>query len=523
MITILSLMLITVSLLSGLIYIIIQIQSNIEQSFSIDYNKKQLELIINSLASKTLKSGDDYILPQGIVSNGYYQLPQWVSNQNDRSINGVPFVYCPVTNSSGTFNETVTTTKGTYNIRVEANLENANIPYIYHSSLNIGDALALLISPIGNNSSMPSCEDVTTIDGNYFAKGGQVSVLTESNIEKYASSFNNDKIVSLSPDTTTPTQAEIDNGDFNTKSLELQMNIFKNNNESELTIYLESGVDNVYNITDVSTFVSNNSSIKKRITIIGDSSNLPTIQHSTDSLVMDLDNTDITLENVLFKGRIESENSNVNIVNSEVEDLKTNNSNLFLDNILASSSSTNALHLINSNLKTNNRIESVGGILLIGSDLKTNPENATNEIVTGNIIDINSSDVLFSNTSINTNGQLIENKGNLKISNAIINTNGQAIENKGNLNIKNSEATLSFKINNYDNSVLNIENSFNNSSSVIVEDMSKMSYVSGSNSNILECVGNIFEDNIIKLELNEGEVVEATTIKGNNAQNWINC
>ena len=160
---------------------------------------------------------------------------------------------------------------------------------------------------------------------------------------------------------------------------------------------------------------------------------------------------------------------------------------------------------------------------MIGSDLKTNPENATNEIVTGNIIDINSSDVLFSNTSINTNGQLIENKGNLKISNAIINTNGQAIENKGNLNIKNSEATLSFKINNYDNSVLNIENSFNNSSSVIVEDMSKMSYVSGSNSNILECVGNIFEDNIIKLELNEGEVVEATTIKGNNAQNWINC
>lgn len=507
MITILSLMLITISLLSGLIYIIIQIQSSIDQSFSIDYNKKQLNLITNSLASKILKDGNNYILPEGIVSDGYYQLPQWVSKQNDRSINGVPFMYCPAVNSGGTFNKKVTTTKGNYDIRVEANQQNANIPYIYHSSLSFGDTLALLISPIGNNNSMPSCEDIIKQDGTFFAKGGQVSVLTESNIEKYASSFNNDKIVSLSPQTTTPTQEEIDNGDFNTKSLELQVNIFKNNNESELTIYLESGVDNVYNIIDVNTFVGNNSSIKKKITIIGDSSNLPTIQHSTDSLVMDLDNTDITLENVLFKGRVESENSNVNIANSEVEDLKTNNSNVFLDHVLVSSSSDDALHLINSNLKTSNRIKVVGGILLTGSDLKTNPENATNEIVTGNIIDINSSDVLFSNTSINTNGQVIENKGNL--------------------NIKNSEATLSFKINNYDNSVLNIVDSFNTSSPIVVVDMNKMLYVSGSTSNISSCEGNIFEDET-KLELNENElgeieIVRTTSIKkDNNAQSWNN-
>lgn len=512
MITILSLMLITVSLLSGLIYIIIQIQSNIEQSFSIDYNKKQLELITKNLASKTLKNGDDYILPQGIVSNRYYQLPQWVSNQNDRSINGVPFVYCPVTNSSGTFNKTVTTTKGNYKIRVESNQENANIPYIYHSSLNISDALAFLISPIGNNSSMPSCEDVTTIDGNYFAKGGQVSVLTESNIEKYASSFNNDKIVSLSPDTTTPTQAEIDNGDFNTKSLELQMNIFKNNNESELTIYLESGVDNVYNITDVSAFVSNNSLIEKKLAIIGDNNSLPTIQHDTNSLLMNLDNTNITLKNVLFKGEITSKNNEINIINSEIEALKTNNSNIFLDHVLVSSVDVDALHLVNSNLKTSNRVESAGGILLTGSDFKTNPESG-NEIITKNVIAINASDILFSNADIDTNGQ--------------------AIENKGSLNIKNSESTASFNINNYDNSVLNIENSFNNSSSVIVEDMSKMSYVSGSNSKILECIGNIFEDET-KLELNElSKVEEVTSVKennaqnwkktGNNAQNWINC
>ena len=139
-------------------------QSNLDQSFSIDYNKKQLNLITNSLASKILKDGNNYILPEGIVSDGYYQLPQWVSKQNDRSINGVPFMYCPAVDSGGTFNERVTTTKGSYDIRVEANQQNANIPYIYHSSLSFGDTLAFLISPIGNNNSMPSCEDIIKQD-----------------------------------------------------------------------------------------------------------------------------------------------------------------------------------------------------------------------------------------------------------------------------------------------------------------------------------------------------------------------
>jgi hypothetical protein len=205
---------------------------------------------------------------------------------------------------------------------------------------------------------------------------------------------------------------------------------------------------------------------------------------------------------VLFKGEITSKNNEINIINSEIEALKTNNSNIFLDDVLVSSVDVDALNLVNSNLKTSNRVESAGVILLTGSDFKTNPESG-NEIITKNVIAINVSDILFSNADIDTNGQ--------------------AIENKGSLNIKNSESIASFKINNYDNSVLNIENSFNTSSPVSVEDINKMSYVSGSTSNISSCVGNIFEDET-KLELNElGEVVETTNVKENNAQNWINC
>jgi len=50
-----------------------------------------------------------------------------------------------------------------------------------------------------------------------------------------------------------------------------------------------------------------------------------------------------------------------------------------------------------------------------------------------------------------------------------------------------------------------------------------MSYVSGFNSNIVSCIGNIFEDRT-ELMLNEsGEVVETTNIKDNNAQSWVNC
>ena len=499
MITLLSLMLITTSLLTGLIYIIIQIQSNIDQSFSIDYNKKQLDLLVNSLASKTLKNGEDYILPEGVISNGYYTLPEWVSGGNDKSITNTPFLYCPMPNSNGTFNETVTTKASSYDIRVEQNVEHANIPYIYNSSLILGDAIAFLISPIGNNQSSPSCEDILLDDGKYYVKGGQIGVLTKSNIRKYATSFNSNEVVSISPDNASITQEDIIKGNFSINSLELQLNIFKNNNEKELTIYLESGE---HIISDISTFVSNQGLIRKKITIIGDETALPVLKHNSSSILMNFENTDVVLKNLLFKGKVELHNNNVEVVNSEIETLKTNNSNIRMENALVTSTDINSVEATNSNITLSNRIEIKGGVALNGSDFKTNP-SANNDYILGNIFNINSSNVILSNTNINTNGYTIENKGNL--------------------NIKNSESLSSFTINNYDNSILNIENSFTTSTPISVVDVNKMSYVSGFNSNIVSCIGNIFEDRT-ELMLNEsGEVVETTNIKDNNAQSWVNC
>lgn len=519
MITILSLMLISISLLSGLIYIIIQIQSNIDQSFSIDYNKKQLDLIVNNLASKTIKNGENYILPEGVNVNGYYSLPDWVSGSNDKSITSIPFLYCPTPNSSGTFNEVVTTKTSTYDIRVEQNSENAGIPYIYHSSLVLGDALAFLISPIGNNQSSPSCEDILFEDGNYFVKGGQLGTLTKNNIKKYDTSFNNNEIISVSPDNASISPEDIIKGDFNVDSLELQLNIFKNNNERELTIYLESGE---HVISELNTFISNQNLIRKKITIIGDETGLPVLRHSTNSINMNLKNTDVVLKNVLFKGAIELNNNNIELVNSEVEAIKTNNTNLRLEDVLVTSFDIDAVDLINSDVTLSERIEVNGGVILNGTDVKTNP-STSNEYIIGENFNINSSNVIFSNTNISTNGFDIVSS-NVTLDNTNINTNGYDIENKGNLNIKNSQSTSLFTIKNYNNSVLNIVDSFNTLSSIDVEDMNKMSYVSGSASNIRYCTGNIFEKRT-DLTLNEsGEIIGTTSVnKDNNAQNWVNC
>lgn len=500
MITLITIILLSMSLLTGLIYVIIQMQSSVDQSYSIDYNKKQLELVTNELASKTLKNGDDYILPQGVEEDGYNILPNWVSNNNDESINGVPFLYCPSPNNGGTFNDTVTTKTSTYDIRTETNAENANIPYIYSSSFVFNDAIAFLISPIGNNQSSPSCEDIVFEDGNYFVQGGQLSALTENNIKRYETSFNKDSVVYIDQVGTTPTQEEILKGDFEINSLELQLNIFKNNNEEELIIYLDSGN---YNIENLNTFTSNNSLKNKKLKIIGNEEELPVIENETNNLNLNFENIDISLQNVLFKGDVTLNNDDIEVVNSEVFSLTANNSNVRLEDVLVNSTALDAVNLINSNVTLNERIEVSGGFILNGSNLKTNP-SALNEFVLNNVFDIISSDVLVSNTEISFNGSNIENKGDL--------------------NIKNSSATSSFTINNGNNSTLNIEDSFSTPSTPItVVDSDKMAYVSGSNSNIASCSGNIFEDKE-ELTLNEsGEVIETTSIKENNAQSWINC
>lgn len=526
MITVLSMMLISISMLSGLIYIIMQMQSNIGQSFAIDYNKKQLEFVTKQLASKVLRNGNDYIVPLGQNKDGRYTLPKWVSKGNDITINGDKFTYCPTVKSSNvlTSNDQINTKLGTYGVHSKVKAENANIPFIYNSELNLNDTIAVIISPIGSNYEAPSCEDVKYLNGKYYAKGGQVSALTENNIEKYGNLFNKDKVVYIDSANIPNENENLNDGDFDTKTLELQANIFKNNNEKELTIFLKN---DIYEISDINTFVSNNN-IHKKLTIIGEDVNQTFIKlknNPTTPIEFNLKNTDITLKNVSITANLNLKDNNLKLSYSSINSLNINNSKADITESYISQDiiTQNSNISLNNEIRFNKLIANNSKIFLDGK-IKTNLFNIKNTKFSTKI------DVSNEHNLIESTDFIINNGTEANINSTKLQLN--RIDNYGNLTIQSSEVKtsgFSLRINNYNNSILHIEDSFNDTSSSSVEvaerSNQRMSLVSGTNSRVAGCVGEIFnkEYEIKADSLTSTSFIKVTKPKENNKQNWDGC
>ena len=475
MIATLSITLIIMSLVGGMLYTVIQSQNSLNQSVAIDYNINQLDHVAKKISARSLEDVESgqFIVPFGVESSlGYMTVPPWISNVA-YSNQGIPFLYCPMGNSGGSLNNNVGLPTNSYQVRVEAKPENSFIPYVYNSSFQLNDNIALLISPIGNNTTIPSCTDVEEVNGNYVVSGGQVRAISRTSVVNNTEVNQTPTVIQLSSaDNQPPTQEEIDSGMFNTSSIEFQINMFKNNRSNNLTIHLGSGD---YVIHGDDTFTGGHGNIRKTLTLIGDSTQLPRIIMSEDSLLdrvnVELDNMDIILKNVLFDGEFTSERS-LSLENSSVYSINANKSNISLDDSRLMSDAQNSLSAINSNVYTKNRVDVDGGTVLNNSNLFVKNRFESNKGIALNGYSTLTSEQGVLNTIRITEGNIDNNYSNISLFDVIldvenISNNGYLsviqtisepslsmdvsgdIVNRGNISIKNTNTTSSFNILNY--------------------------------------------------------------------------
>lgn len=385
-----------------------------------EIGKEAKELLIRDI--HRINNSSEFYAPVGDnTSTGYTTLPEFLGSKRFSS-NGTALQYCPTSGSSTTSSsDKVLQSNGTdYSISTINNPAKAGYKYVDGSDLKLNNVLAFILSPLGSNKDIPSCNDISYKDGVYTATKGQVFAITEMDM---ISNEVNNSISQARVDPTSTNDLSLENGkELTSKSLTTNIKRFKSSNIQEMIIYLEAGV------YDVPVGVMKSSSIEgKRLFLVGNGSatiNTPSI---------DMEGVDITIKGVNTDSDFAINNSRVSLDNAEVGSIVSRGGEL----VAKDSTINGSIDAQGSDMRAMDSTV-VGDTIFKGSTLRI-----TDSFDFGQVQAISGSTVNI----VDANGEIDNTNFGIGISGSIVSIDGStvniggatAINNKGELVIWNSD------------------------------------------------------------------------------------
>lgn len=266
-----------------------------------------------------INNSSEFYAPVGDNSiESYTALPAFLGSKR-HTLSGVALQYCPTSGSASTsISKKVVNKDGSeYSISTINNPAKAGYDYVNGSDLKLNNVIAFIVSPLGSNTDMPSCSQITynSQHGQYIAPKGQVFAVTEMDM---LSNEVNRSIVEARVNPAITNNPALETGEeLTSKSLTTNIESFKNSTTQEMIVYLESGVYNV----PAGTMNSSNVDGKK-LTLVGNGS--ATINASS----IDMEGIDFRVKNVGINSDIAINNSKVNLEDSSIGSIVLKNGEL---------------------------------------------------------------------------------------------------------------------------------------------------------------------------------------------------
>lgn len=329
---------ITMIVLSGIgatSYLTINSLQTANQNNAILQNQRKAteikDLLVNDI--HRINNSSEFFTPVGDNTIAdYTSLPSFLGNKRFTA-GGVPFLYCPTSGSATPTGSEVTLPDfTTYSISTINNPAKAGYEYVNGSSLKVNDVLAFIVSPLGNKSTMPSCEDITYTQGNYIVGKGQVFAITEMDLLSHEQ---NASIIEARVNETYTNDSSLEDGtEVKSKSLITNIERFKSSTINEMIVYLEAGT---YDIpSDVMVDVDQKG---KKLTFVGNGSvviNTPDIDFK--GVDISFKNVDTVADVAINSSRFTLDGAEVGSVTATGADIRAIESNVVGSTTLTGSS-----------------------------------------------------------------------------------------------------------------------------------------------------------------------------------------
>lgn len=433
-------MLVVTSVIGGGVYLAFSASETLNTQFAIKQQSERAEKAKEYVIKASSRSATgDFLVPAGDASGSYNQLPADLGI-NRFAASGDAFLYCPV----GSTGDATTATQAI--TLPDATTYDVSTATIGGKTMVIGatltsSAVALIVAPLPNRSSTPSCGDVVETAGSYFVEKGQVWPITKEDILT-------DNIISAKSEMTfyvSPTGA----GD---NSLESVLTQVKSGQVSSgvIRIHAESGT---YSITD-NAVVQMGDALQGK-TLIIEAEGAPAVIQAQDTsvLAMSLAHGAAHFINAEINADLSMTAGDLVLSNTGINSLQTTSSNTTLDDARIYEDSNMSALLSGGTSRILGSLQSNGALVVSGGEDLTakgasvqiaSTSNGAISVLGGSSLSAKSSTISLDNSGT-VDSVIVNRFGHITLDDTQVSMSGtltDAVYNRGDLVIDGSAITL---------------------------------------------------------------------------------